>query len=107
MLVFKKKNSKSVDVKVILINSFIFFLIAYFSYHSLSGARGLIAFYKLKKEVAVQSRVLLNLKSESEALEQKVKMLHPEKVDVDFIDELARRELGMLSKDELLVNLKD
>jgi cell division protein FtsB len=102
-----KKNNKPVDIKIILINTFIFLLIAYFSYHSLSGARGLLAYFKFKKEIMVQTQVLTTLQAESGMLEQKIKMLHPDRINIDFIDELARKDLGMIGKDELLINVKD
>ena len=101
----KNSNIKPVDFKVIAINSLIFLMIAYFAFHSLSGSRGLIAYYKLKKELATEEKLLSELTREKKSLEQRVRMLHPNKMDADYVDELARHELGMIAPDEVMVNL--
>lgn len=101
----KHKPQKTLDIKVVAINFAIFLMIFYFAYHSLSGSRGLLAFFKLKNELTSQTKILNSLKVERDSLEMKVNMLNPDKLNEDYVDELARRELGMLARDEIMVNL--
>lgn len=81
-------------------------LIIYFSVHSLSGDRGLFAYFRLKKEMTQQVKVLEDLRNQRVQLDQQTKLLHPKTLDLDMLDELARRDLGMIAADERVVHLK-
>jgi cell division protein FtsB len=108
---FQKKSrariAKSLDFRIIAVNLSLFLLIIYFLLHSLNGERGVFAYFKLKKEIVQQSKLLASLQDERSSLEIKAKLLHPKTLDLDMLDEQARKDLSMIAPDEKVVILGD
>lgn len=82
-----------------LLLAFIFF---YFAFHLITGERGLLAYVQLKGE-------LLEAKSKSTAIHEakldlanKVGGLRTESLNLDLLEEVARRDLGYSRKDEII-----
>lgn len=101
----KLRIGKNVNVKALTFNSLMFLLIIYFTYHSISGERGVMAYIKLKKQLVIRSEMLLELQTQRKKLDASVKLINPKTLDKDMVDELARRELGLIGKDEVMVIL--
>ena len=77
--------------------------IGYFAYHAISGQRGMLALRQLTQQVAVASLELDTVRGERKALEHNVKLLHPESLDPDMLDERARLMLGYGYADDIIV----
>lgn len=77
--------------------------IGYFAYHVVNGDRGLIAWRSLEQRVEVARTQLAEIKAEREILEQRVRLLHPESLDPDMLDEWARRVLNYGLPDETVI----
>jgi len=101
----KLKDNLNLNLKNIWLNTLILCLIAYFCFHSLSGQRGFIAYLKLNKELKNKQFELNILTKKRQYLENKVKLLYPKSVDLDLIDEIARRDMGLISEGENLIIL--
>lgn len=78
-------------------------LLAFFSWHGFQGPRGLhyrdVQFAKLAKleaELAVET-------TQKVVMEAKVALMRPESVDPDMLEELARSQLEMSRRNELIV----
>jgi cell division protein FtsB len=99
------KNKIGVNYKVIALNTVLVLLIAYFIFHSLSGDRGVFAYFRLKKILKEQTEIAESLTNERLQLEKTVKNLHPNSLNIDFLDELARRDLGLIGADEKVIYL--
>jgi cell division protein FtsB len=99
------KNKFTINYRVITVNTVMVMLIAYFVFHSLSGERGILAYFRLKKIAQEQNVVLESLVEERIKLESMVKYLHPNSLNTDFLDELARRDLGLVGEDEKIIYL--
>lgn len=89
----RKKRKRS------LLLAFIFF---YFAFHLITGERGLLAYVQLKGE-------LLEAKAKSSAIHEakldlanKVGGLRTESLNLDLLEEVARRDLGYSRKDEVV-----
>ena len=89
----RKKRKRS------LLLAFIFF---YFAFHLITGERGLLAYVTLKGE-------LLEAKAKSSAIHEakldlanKVSGLRSESLNLDLLEEVARRDLGYSRKDEVV-----
>lgn len=81
--------------------TFVFFIIsAYFIYHILSGERGLLSYMRLSKELEEKKIIFNQLQEERINLEKKVALMDNKNIDQDMLDELARKNLGLMSKDE-------
>jgi len=101
-----RKQHRSLDFRIIGANLVLFMLIIYFTVHSLSGERGLFAYFRLKKEKTQQVKLLTTLQNQRAELDLQTKLLHPKTLDLDMLDELARRDLGVLAADEKVIHLK-
>ena len=80
-------------------------LTSYFCYHALSGERGLIALIHLSAEKERQENELDLVRAERLRIEHKVTLMRPDSLDIDLIDEQARKSLGYASKDETVIFL--
>lgn len=100
-----KRKNKTTDKRFIIANAVMLLAIMYFVYHSLSGERGIVAYFKLKSELQKQTKVLEVLTEERTLLDEKVKNLNPNSLDLDYVDEVARLNLGMIGEGEVVINL--
>ncbi len=78
-------------------------LAVYFSYHLVQGEHGLIAYLQLKAQVAASQAQLDVLQAEKSKLAHRVRLLRPDSLDPDLLDEQARRMLGFAHPDELVI----
>ncbi|XVN43490.1 MAG: septum formation initiator family protein [Candidatus Rickettsia vulgarisii] len=86
--------------KKTILNVFLFLLLAYFVFHSIYGNRGIIAYFSLNRKLEKAYSELETLKAERVELEHRVKLLRPESLDKDMLDQEARRILGMALPNE-------
>lgn len=75
-------------------------LCGYFSYHVVSGERGVFKLHALHQQINQERTVLAEALQERETLEQKVVMLRPDSLNEDFLEERIRMVLGYQSPDE-------
>ncbi|CAO5681772.1 MAG: hypothetical protein HEEMFOPI_00609 [Holosporales bacterium] len=80
-----------------------FIITAYFLYHIFQGERGFISWIKLSKIVKQDEMVLSDLNKHKEALERRVSLLKPESLDLDLLEELARKLLNYKKADETVI----
>jgi cell division protein FtsB len=95
------KRSRNISGKITTIVFFI--LLSYFLYHSISGERGLLAMVRLDQELARSQHELDILHSERLQQEHRVKLLRPESLDLDLLDQQARKLIGYSSSNEVVV----
>lgn len=67
----------------------------YFGWHAVNGERGLRRMFELKQEIAVARQVAEEIALRRAEMEQKVRMLSPQSIDVDMLEESARSMLNM------------
>lgn len=83
-----------------ILNTSLLLIAAYLIYHIISGNRGVIAYINLKDIIAQKQSQLIAVTEKRKIIEKKVHLLNAKKIDVDFLDELTRKELGLAVKDE-------
>lgn len=76
---------------------------AYFAYHAFAGEQGLGKWTDLQRRLADKQKTLAALEAENAALQKDIARLTPGQVDPDLIEVLARRELGFVYPDELVM----
>ena len=81
-------------------------LVAYFAYYTVEGERGLIALTRLQTQAAHDEATLAALQAERQGLELKVGAMRPDSLDLDRLDEQARRLLNDTRSDELIIDLR-
>ena len=101
--------NKSVVLKnrIILYFSFLitFFIFLYLVYFLVYGQRGLLQYFYLSKQNQEYNETLARLNSENQYLNNRIKKLQPNTVDLDFLDEQVRKKLGLVDKNEIVIIL--
>ncbi|SFI24624.1 FtsB family cell division protein [Albimonas pacifica] len=83
-----------------------FFVIAttsYFGYSALQGDTGLVEQVRLAREQATLEANLAELKTERRRMENLTRRLSDRYLDLDLLDERARRILGYARQDEIVI----
>lgn len=81
-------------------------VLVYFSYHAISGERGLLALIQLSQKIDMSRADLDIVHAERLKMERNVRLMRDESLDLDLLDEQARRVLGYADKDERVYNLE-
>jgi cell division protein FtsB len=77
--------------------------LVYVAYHIVQGDRGLIAWKTLRELIGTARVDLAAVEAERAAAQHRVRLLHPDGVDRDMVDEWARRLLNYGQPDELVI----
>ena len=95
--------------KIILYFFFLitFFIFLYLVYFLVYGLRGLLQFFYLSKQNHEYNETLARLTSENKYLDNQIKKLQPNTVDLDFLDEQVRKKLGLIDKKEIVIILDE
>ncbi len=93
--------------KIVLFLSFLitFFIFIYLVYFLINGQRGLLKFFYLTKQAEEYNNTLANLKAENNYYIDRTKRLQPNTIDLDYLDEQARKKLGLIDKKEIVIIL--
>jgi cell division protein FtsB len=78
-------------------------LTVYFAYFAIYGKHGLVSWLRLHDMIEVRQAELERVKSEHQALERRVRLLRPDSVDPDLLEEQARARLGLSEPDEVVI----
>ncbi|MDE0810519.1 MAG: septum formation initiator family protein [Alphaproteobacteria bacterium] len=78
-------------------------LVAYFVYHSIQGDHGAVAWRQLDMLITEAETSLESLDSQRGALERRVKMLRPDSLDADLVEEQGRRLLNFSHPDDVVL----
>lgn len=82
-------------------------LLAYFSFHFVSGNNGYLARMKLEEELAHAQAQLKKVTQEKEVLENHVHQLQGAHIDADLLDERIRAMLNHAQDDEIIIFYED
>jgi cell division protein FtsB len=77
--------------------------IAYFGFHAWHGDHGMVAKQQLVAEIAALQGQLDRLKAERAEVERRVKLLRPEALDPDMLDQRARQMLNFADPRDLIL----
>jgi cell division protein FtsB len=74
----------------------------YFSYHMVSGEKGVRAMIQLQQKVAAAKEELTMVEGHKTRMEQRVQRMYNGSLDADLLDEQARKTLGRARPDEII-----
>ena len=77
--------------------------LGYAAYHSLHGDRGLFAYVSLTQKIQLVEQERRTVRARRETWEHRVRLLHPDSIDPDMLDERARLMLGYAKADEIVI----
>ncbi len=78
-------------------------LLVYFVYHIIQGDRGILAWRRLQTQIEVAESKLNTVKAEQESLERNVRLMRPDSLDSDMLEEQAKEKLNFVHKDEVII----
>ena len=84
-------------------NLFLIAVMFYFSYHLISGDKGVQSMVKIEQRLKVAFADLDRVELKKIKLGHKVKMLSSESLDIDLLDEQSRRLLGASKSNEIVI----
>jgi len=77
--------------------------VVYFGYHTIQGDRGLMAWWRLNQEIKQAEESLAQLEDARDNLDHRARLLRPDHLDPDMLEERARLMLNMGRDDEVIV----
>ena len=83
--------------------SLTFLLSIYFSYSALSGQYGLFNKFRYQAQEVALLKKLDQIKAVNSKLEQKVRRLSNDYLDLDLLDQQARKVLGLARSNEIII----
>lgn len=81
----------------------VFLVFIYFSFYTVNGERGLLRYMYLSKEIKYARQVAEQYNAEKHELEQKVRLLSSNSLDLDLLEERARIVLNFAADDEFVI----
>ena len=81
-------------------------LLLMFIVYAIIGPNGILAWGDYSRQLKQRQSELKMLQAQKGAIENRVKLLDPRKVDPDMADELVRKELGVTHPDEVVIPMK-
>ena len=78
-------------------------LIAYFGYHAVQGDLGLLSYLKLNRQIETLEVEAASVAQERATLEHRVRLMSPEGIDPDLLDERARNDLGFAHPEDVVI----
>ncbi len=78
-------------------------LILYFFMAALQGQMGFFRFLQVEAQIDVAKTELTSLQKERESLENLTKRLSNDYLDLDLLDEQARKRLGLVRDHEIII----
>ncbi len=92
--IFTKKN---LLILVLII------ITAYLLFYSFAGDRGLLKYISLQKQISEANGKSEVLQQQKTQLEQKVKLLSDKSLDLDMLEEQARKNYKLVDEDEFVI----
>ena len=83
------------------------FLIVYFSFHALTGDRGMLTEGARESVLAQRTAELQKIKAEREELETRVRLLRTTSLSKDLLEERARLLLGYADPQDYVIRVQD
>ena len=85
------------QIKTYLPTAVLAFLIFFFTFHALTGERGLLLTHQRHEALAEKQRQLKDLQAERAFLEVKARYLRDDNLSLDLLEERAHEELGFVA----------
>ena len=79
------------------------FIFLYLTYFLINGDRGVISYYKIKNENLSNQILLSKLLEKETYLNDRIKRLQSNTIDLDYLDEKIREKTGYIKENEFLI----
>jgi cell division protein FtsB len=79
----------------------------YFAFYAVQGDRGLMSLIRDRHRLAEAQQSLANVVTDRETLEKRVQGLHGQSLDLDLVDEVARKVLNLSRDKDMIIHQSD
>lgn len=105
-------SALSYRLRAALLPALLVLAAGYFIYHAVGSERGLLAYPRLTEQREALRQQAAALDEQQAALEARRRLLDPRlnskrMIDEDYVDELARRDLGLVGPGDLVLPLPE
>jgi len=97
------QNRKTPGLTALLICALLFLMSAYFTFAAVQGDFGIFRRVQVTSEITDLEVELKELKAEIGILQNKTRRLSDSYLDLDLLDHQARKVLGVMRADEILI----
>ncbi|MEJ6715177.1 MAG: septum formation initiator family protein [Rhodobacterales bacterium] len=97
------KKTKKLSVSAVVFFALMFSLASYFTFAAVQGNFGLFSRVQIQAQEQELSNQLAQLQNQISAMENKTRRLSDDYLDLDLLDEQARKVLGLARGDEIVV----
>lgn len=80
-------------------------VLVYFAYSALAGEQGLAKWTNLQKQEKELSLILEGIQQQKVAVQERIHRLSSDTLDLDYLEELARKKLAYAKSDEVILNI--
>ena len=98
-----RQNFRFKDILRFRSSFFLAFVFFYFAFHLVTGERGLLAYVRLKNQMENTRKESQLVQNDKLGLSKKVNGLRDGDLNLDLLEELARKDLGYSKKDEVVL----
>ncbi len=81
------------------------FLIFYFAFQALTGERGLLSARRRQETLTARTAELKDLQAQSADLSARIRLLNPDSLSADLLEERARSLLGFIRPNEYVIRM--
>ncbi len=96
-------HGNKINIRSFLLTFICAGLICYFGYHIISGGRGILAYFKLNSQISSLQSELELVRMERLGLEHNANLLKSESLDLDLLEEQAKKILGYAKPQEVVI----
>ncbi len=107
MFATARTRKTTFDIRSLMGSFAIGFIMLYLVFHALNGNHGVYALFKEQSRATSNSEILIGLTEQRQKLEHRVNMISSETLDLDLLDEQARRVLGYTNPSEIIYMLPE
>jgi cell division protein FtsB len=105
----KRVQKRNPDVRAILRRSLLpaslVIVVAFFGSYAVFGPNGALAYGQIKQQLASRQTQLTSLDKQRDELRNRVNLLDPNHANLDMADDQARKKLGAVRRDEVILEL--
>ncbi|MSO14327.1 FtsB family cell division protein [Rickettsiales endosymbiont of Trichoplax sp. H2] len=96
-------KNNTINYALLIFNFIFIVIIFYFTLHCFVGERGYIKMLDLKDELIIRKKELSLLQDQKKYLENKVNLIYDKSINKDYLDELSRKNFGLIGVNEVCI----
>lgn len=102
-MTFNHSKSFPITKQIFIATAITIAVVLYFIYYALFGGKGLVRYFQIKKELQQKELVKEGLENKMIGKQNMVNGMSVESLDLDLLDEEARKNLGYAGKEEIVI----